>query len=222
MCQHQIMTINCWLKRRTSISRQSYRRETFKVKSVRRWKHWNRVSVTNWRRCCSIRIRTVISIHAPMKTKPFRMTSIRRTRRSSALSHRKHRLANNCLPQTASMPCIRMATGSIHRSPMDNRPITIIRRRHCVSQFGSFRRSTDCDFVFCISAVAPPPKASIPRRSGNNTSASQDLFGSTPFDAPLQPSPFDVSYSIRNRTHSLSTHSSSYDHCSLLIGVHIQ
>lgn len=42
-------------------------------------------------------------------------------------------------------------------------------------------------------SVAPPPKASIPRRNGNNTSASQDLFGSTPFDAPLQPSPFDVS-----------------------------
>lgn len=51
-------------------------------------------------------------------------------------------------------------------------------------------------FVNLYILVAPPPKASIPRRSGNNTSASQDLFGSTPFDAPLQPSPFDVSVNL--------------------------
>lgn len=51
-------------------------------------------------------------------------------------------------------------------------------------------------------SVAPPPKASIPRRSGNNTSASQDLFGSTPFDAPLQPSPFDVSSNF-NQTRAI-------------------
>ncbi|XP_055321532.1 PTB domain-containing adapter protein ced-6 isoform X2 [Sitodiplosis mosellana] len=37
--------------------------------------------------------------------------------------------------------------------------------------------------------LAPPPKASIPRRNGNVTS-NQDLFGSTPFDA--HSSPFDV------------------------------
>lgn len=40
--------------------------------------------------------------------------------------------------------------------------------------------------------VAPPPKASIPRRNGN-VSTNQDLFGSTPFDQPLHSSPFDVS-----------------------------
>lgn len=54
-------------------------------------------------------------------------------------------------------------------------------------------------------AVAPPPKASIPRRSNpsqinnnNNSSgvvnnnSSQDLFGSTPFNA-MQTNAFDVS-----------------------------
>lgn len=48
--------------------------------------------------------------------------------------------------------------------------------------------------------VAPPPKSITPRRppangnasASNNNNGSQDLFGSTPFDA-MQPSPFDVS-----------------------------
>ncbi|XP_063700529.1 PTB domain-containing adapter protein ced-6 isoform X2 [Culicoides brevitarsis] len=43
--------------------------------------------------------------------------------------------------------------------------------------------------------LAPPPKASTPRRNtpGNNVSASQDLFGSTPFS--MQPTPvFDTSF----------------------------
>jgi len=38
--------------------------------------------------------------------------------------------------------------------------------------------------------LAPPPKASVPRRNGNATT-NQDLFGSTPFDQPLNSSPFD-------------------------------
>lgn len=53
-------------------------------------------------------------------------------------------------------------------------------------------------FVSDVS-VAPPPKTVTPRRpaannSGliNNNNGSQDLFGSTPFNA-MQPSPFDVS-----------------------------
>lgn len=50
--------------------------------------------------------------------------------------------------------------------------------------------------------MAPPPKAAIPRRNvpNNNNNANninQDLFGSTPFSASAQQSPFDVSYKIK-------------------------
>lgn len=48
------------------------------------------------------------------------------------------------------------------------------------------------EYIFCLISVAPPPKASIPRRNGN-PNTNQDLFGSTPFDQPLHSSPFDVS-----------------------------
>lgn len=58
-------------------------------------------------------------------------------------------------------------------------------------------------------SVAPPPKAAIPRRTTNghaNNNGNQDLFGSDPFDTPLQPSPFDVSkHKQHTRIYSISS-----------------
>lgn len=57
---------------------------------------------------------------------------------------------------------------------------------------GIWHRSFEKFIIFRLILVAPPPKATIPRRNGNATT-NQDLFGSTPFDQPLHSSPFDVS-----------------------------
>lgn len=72
---------------------------------------------------------------------------------------------------------------------------------------------------FRLISVAPPPKATIPRRNGNATT-NQDLFGSTPFDQPLHSSPFDVSIDYYTFDHVKYT----YQDCCASVhsfGIHI-
>lgn len=142
-------TINCSLKRPTSISLRSCHREIFKIKSTARWKRWNRASAPNWKVYCWIPIRTVILIRAPMRTMLFSMVAAISIPmiRSLVLNRRKPRWDSNCLrwprPTTTATASISMDCQTIIW-PMDRWmamamemgwPIIMgqrIARRHCV------------------------------------------------------------------------------------------
>lgn len=220
--------ISCWLKHHRAaetiniLCHQWCRHEIYNRKSTTRWTPSSQALAPSWKVYCWTLTRIRILIRAltkvihhrrklQMVAKSCRMICSVLSRHSS-----KNRWVNNCLQwrrrssrsrtEAVAITTITIwwmeAQAMVCRWWMEMEMATKWVRHHCVSSDITFRKLHRNKPNLSMPAVAPPPKAAVPRRSApiqnnNNVNAmnnnsSQDLFGSMPFGSTAS-TPFDVS-----------------------------